>query len=105
MRYGKGWRLKAEETEKTERRHGEGGRYGDDLDGGIAAKRRQPVATHRIINGGIGNMDIAHRPALDSGGTSVDRACGCQFFCVALNRYIAGVRGSRNIARAVVDAG
>src|SRR5262245_66517338 len=98
MRYHKGWRLKVEETEKTKRRHGEGGGYGDDLDGGIAAKRRQPVATHRIINGGVGDMDIAHRPAPDSGGASVDRTSGRQFFCVALNRYIAGVRGSRNIA-------
>src|SRR5262245_32318661 len=105
MRYRKCWWIKVKETEKTKRRHGKGGGYGDDLDGGIAAQRRQPVATHRTINGGIGDMHIARRPAPNSGGASVDRARGCQFSRVALNRYIAGVGGSCNIARRVVDAG
>ena len=93
MRYRKCRRLKAEETEKTERRHGEGGGYGDDLDDGIAAKRGQSVATHRIIDRGVRNMDIARRPAPDPGGVSVDRARGRQILRVAFGSLDRG--GSR----------
>src|SRR5215831_1099078 len=105
MRYCKGGGHEAEETEKTERGHGEGGGYSYVLDDGTAAKSGQSVDTHRIINGGVGNVDIARRPAPDPGCVSVDGAGGRQFLRVALNRYIAGVGGSGNIARAVVDAG
>src|SRR6516164_6574064 len=103
MRYCKGGGLKAEETEKTERGHGEGGGYGDALDDGTAAKSGHSVDSHRIINRGVADVHIARRPAPDPRGVAVDRAGGRQFLRVALNRYIAGVGGSGDIARAVVD--
>ena len=64
MRYCKGGGLEAEETEKTERGHGEGGGYGYVLDDGTAAKSGHSVDTYRIINGGVANVDIARRPCL-----------------------------------------
>ena len=76
MRYRQDRRLKAQETEKAERRHGEGGGYGHALNNGGAAKGGRSVDIHRIFEGGVADL-VARRPAADPGGVSVDRARGC----------------------------
>ena len=77
MRYGQDRGLKAQETEKAERRYGEGGGYGHALNNGGAVKGGRSVDIHRIFEGGVADLDIARRPAPDPGGVSVDRARGC----------------------------
>jgi len=72
MRYGKGGRLKAQNTKKTKCGHREGSGYRYALNDGAAAKAGDAIGADGVIDRGVANIDVAHRPAPHPRDGSID---------------------------------